>query len=355
VSKRTHITHDFFSVAPQLIGLPLASPSRRAFAMAIDGLLVVMLIQAGGVFLGLAAVFVLFRASRRGEQGGFIRNSVRLGLRLAAAVVLFAVIMTAWNFGEDKINDNGNSERQAESNDDGEGNLTLNFAPGEALAVGGAVAGLARANEPEEVTKHARTVLEAAKRAGATASDLRESRAELIGLMGDDANDANIAALDTVLIEIAGTSPAQLSQHDSLLRVVKSLQTDVSRLDSRNDSLRAALERARESRGLRTFIGGVFDDLGLGFGWAAVFFTAFLAMMRGQTPGKRIMGLRVIRLDGKPLGWWISFERFGGYAASFSVGLLGFLQILWDRNRQGLHDKACETVVIVEKRQPARS
>jgi uncharacterized RDD family membrane protein YckC len=63
------------------------------------------------------------------------------------------------------------------------------------------------------------------------------------------------------------------------------------------------------------------------------------------------MGIRVIRLDGKPLGWWISFERFGGYAASFSVGLLGFLQILWDRNRQGLHDKACETVVVYERAQ----
>ena len=77
----------------------------------------------------------------------------------------------------------------------------------------------------------------------------------------------------------------------------------------------------------------------------SLFFEIF---MNGQTPGKRLAGLRVIRLDGKPLGWWIAFERFGGYAASFSVGLLGFAQILWDRNRQGLHDKACETVVIRE-------
>ena len=40
-----------------------------------------------------------------------------------------------------------------------------------------------------------------------------------------------------------------------------------------------------------------------------------------------------------------SFERFGGYAASLSTGLLGFLQILWDRNRQGLHDKAAGSLV----------
>ena len=39
-------------------------------------------------------------------------------------------------------------------------------------------------------------------------------------------------------------------------------------------------------------------------------------------------------------------ERFGGYAASVTLGLLGFAQILWDKNRQGFHDKIVETVVI---------
>jgi uncharacterized RDD family membrane protein YckC len=120
----------------------------------------------------------------------------------------------------------------------------------------------------------------------------------------------------------------------------------IANLNSSNDDLKEELKQAREKRGVRTYIGGIFDDLGLGFGWAAVYFTGFLAMLGGQTPGKRLAGVRVIRLDGKPLGWWISFERFGGYAASFSVGLLGFIQILWDRNRQGLHDNASETVVV---------
>ena len=36
---------------------------------------------------------------------------------------------------------------------------------------------------------------------------------------------------------------------------------------------------------------------------------------------------------------------------ALSVGLLGFVQILWDRNRQGLHDKACETVVVMDSAQ----
>jgi uncharacterized RDD family membrane protein YckC len=73
---------------------------------------------------------------------------------------------------------------------------------------------------------------------------------------------------------------------------------------------------------------------------------------RGQTPGKRLLGIRVVRLNGKPITWWASFERFGGYAAGLATGLLGFLQIFWDRNRQAIHDKIMETVVVRERGVP---
>ncbi|HEX6558082.1 MAG TPA: RDD family protein, partial [Longimicrobiales bacterium] len=138
---------------------------------------------------------------------------------------------------------------------------------------------------------------------------------------------------DSLRTALAGNDLAKLEQR-------------ATRADARADSLQAEVEKARKSHGIRSFLAGIADDIGVGFGWSAVYFTAFLALWRGQTPGKRLVGVRVILLDGHPLGWWMSFERFGGYAASLSVGLLGFLQILWDRNRQGLHDKACETVVV---------
>ena len=44
-----------------------------------------------------------------------------------------------------------------------------------------------------------------------------------------------------------------------------------------------------------------------------------------------------------------SFSRFGGYAAGLATGLLGFLQILWDPNRQGIQDQIAGTVVIRER------
>jgi len=68
--------------------------------------------------------------------------------------------------------------------------------------------------------------------------------------------------------------------------------------------------------------------------------------MKGQTPGKRAMGLRVVRLDGQPITGWHAFERAGGYAAGIATGTLGFLQIYWDANRQAIHDKVAGTVVI---------
>jgi len=90
----------------------------------------------------------------------------------------------------------------------------------------------------------------------------------------------------------------------------------------------------------------VITDLGLGFGWAAVYFTLFTLLWRGQTPGKKVMGIRVIALSGEYLNAWDSFGRYGGYGAGFATGLLGFMQIYWDPNRQAIQDKISATVVI---------
>ena len=88
------------------------------------------------------------------------------------------------------------------------------------------------------------------------------------------------------------------------------------------------------------------DDLGLGLGWMGLYFTATVALWQGRTPGKRLLRIRVVRLNGKPIGWWAAFERFGGYAAGVATGLLGFAQIFWDKNRQAIHDKIAETAVV---------
>ena len=67
-------------------------------------------------------------------------------------------------------------------------------------------------------------------------------------------------------------------------------------------------------------------------------------MMSGQTPGKRILGVRVIRTDGTRLRLGNALRRQVGYWIS-SIFYLGFLWILFDNRRQGFHDKIAGTVV----------
>ena len=85
---------------------------------------------------------------------------------------------------------------------------------------------------------------------------------------------------------------------------------------------------------------------GRGFGWAIAYFTLLPFWWKGQTLGKRVFGLRVVELTGKPLGLMNCFGRYGGYAAATATGGAGFAQVLWDPNRQAMQDKLAHTVVV---------
>ena len=85
------------------------------------------------------------------------------------------------------------------------------------------------------------------------------------------------------------------------------------------------------------------------FSWGACFvgwFTVLTRLGRGRTPGKALCRLRVVRLDGRGLRWWDAFGRAGGYGASAATLMLGFLEMIWDPNRQALHDRIAGTVVL---------
>jgi uncharacterized RDD family membrane protein YckC len=70
----------------------------------------------------------------------------------------------------------------------------------------------------------------------------------------------------------------------------------------------------------------------------------------GQTLGKKLLKIRVISLTHEHLSLWHSIERSLGYAASFLEGGFGFLQYFIHPNRQTVHDRIAETIVIkVEK------
>jgi uncharacterized RDD family membrane protein YckC len=66
----------------------------------------------------------------------------------------------------------------------------------------------------------------------------------------------------------------------------------------------------------------------------------------GQTPGKRLMGLRVVQDTGEALTVGTAFLRWVGYIISFVPFFMGFLWAGADRRKQGWHDKIAGTVVI---------
>lgn len=79
---------------------------------------------------------------------------------------------------------------------------------------------------------------------------------------------------------------------------------------------------------------------------AYIYFGLFFRF-RSQTPGKRLLRLKVVDLKGKSrLSWYQCFERAHGYAASALFASLGFLQVLWDAEGLTMHDKIASTTVI---------
>jgi len=81
------------------------------------------------------------------------------------------------------------------------------------------------------------------------------------------------------------------------------------------------------------------------FGVAAFYFT-WLTASRRRTVGKWVFGIRVRRLDDRPVSWWQSFERFGGYLASLGTIGLGLFDFWRDPNRRLAHDRIAGTVVL---------
>ena len=69
-------------------------------------------------------------------------------------------------------------------------------------------------------------------------------------------------------------------------------------------------------------------------------------LWRGQTPGKMLLNIKIIRTNGSKITFGVAFLRYLGYIVSFSVLLIGFIWIAFDSRKQGFHDKIAETYVV---------
>lgn len=73
---------------------------------------------------------------------------------------------------------------------------------------------------------------------------------------------------------------------------------------------------------------------------------ALFVTVVGQTPGKLLMGLRVLTTSGGRVPFWRAGLRFVGYFISMVFLFLGFIWVLVDDRRQGWHDKIAGTYVV---------
>lgn len=66
----------------------------------------------------------------------------------------------------------------------------------------------------------------------------------------------------------------------------------------------------------------------------------------GRTLGMRLLGVRVVRLDGTPLGLIDALIRWVGLWVAFAVCFIGVIWVAFDSRKQGWHDQLAHTVVI---------
>ena len=86
--------------------------------------------------------------------------------------------------------------------------------------------------------------------------------------------------------------------------------------------------------------------IGSGFIFGVIYNWYFWTQNRGQTPGKMVMGIRVVKTDGSPINTLEAVVRYIGYHINTLIILLGWIWAIFDGKKQGWHDKLAGTVVV---------
>ena len=251
---RRWITPEPLNVAPQLIGLPLATPQRRAMAMAVDLIVVALLSGVSGFWLVGGLLLVVLQLNS--QRGGRTRWRMVAGWTFAALLALLAF------------------------------------------------------QEARDQWQH------------------RGGRTPAPAVAAWDADDDS---------DIADAADMPASSASAAAR-----PSDAQRIAR----LEAALAEARRPLSTREQLDRWLDSVGASFGWGFVYFSLLPAWWGGQTLGKKLFGLQIVELTGQPMTVMRCLKRYGGYAAGMATGGLGFLQLIWDPNRQGIQDRTAHTVVV---------
>jgi hypothetical protein len=326
VVEQRRVAPEALNVTPALVGLPLARPLRRALAMSLDLLLVSLLSGVSGLWLwvGLGAVLVQLRSKLGATAAGMLHKRRWLGWGLAGLLGILAIneAVDQWTTRADPV----------------------------AAAAAAKVAMQEAAQEAEQEAKEAA----AEARAEAASAQADAEAARKVAVVAQAAASAAQALGVKLQGGVTVRTDAQLAATEAAAPVVLSASAaaaataQAQAAKQRIAELESQLADAKKPKPfrLREEMKRVFAGIGLQFGWGIVYFSLLPAWWGGQTVGKKLFGLRVVEITGKPMTVMRCLKRYGGYAAGMATGGLGFGQMLWDPNRQGIQDKAAHTVVL---------
>lgn len=343
---RDRVTAYAFEVDPALLGTELATPKRRLAALLIDLVLAALLAALGGVLVGFAVAYIFVRVATRRRVQHPLKRWARGALALLGAFVLYVTVVAVLGGGWDVPFLGDDAPEPVAATDTpsaaerARGAAVRDSVRQQLRREGISPEAMQRAGLPAPLVDLLADALDASPDRSAA------DRSRTVGLLR--AYSDALAQQDTARIDRLRPQVVTAVAGPQLQRIRQALQRADDRagdLEDENESLREQVEDPSVWRLLRA----TANDFGLRIGWVGVYFTLFLAWWDGYTPGKRLLGLRVVRLDGAPLTLWLCFERFGGYAAGLATGLLGFAQVFWDPNRQAIHDRIAHTVVVRER------
>lgn len=255
-SNGRHVRTDTLAVAPAILGLQLAEPWRRLAAMLSDLVVIALLSQLAGAFLGIAMGLMLALILGTGKDAPFALRMARWVCRLAGGAVVMISLLALGHVDIIK------------------GGLDLSAA-------------------------------------------------------GEES-----AALKRNVFVQENASYGQMRQ------AVDDLSEQVSDL---KDEIRTERELQRTPTGRAT---ALTQSVGVTFGWSGVYFTLLTGLLNGRTLGKLLFGIRAAKINGTKFTYFDGFVRQGGYVAGVAMGLIGFLKLLWEPNRQTVEDRIAATVVV---------
>jgi uncharacterized RDD family membrane protein YckC len=79
---------------------------------------------------------------------------------------------------------------------------------------------------------------------------------------------------------------------------------------------------------------------------ASAYYEAWFLKNKGATPGKMILGLKVIRARGGSFTWGLALGRYFAYVLGGFTLNIGYIMAAWDDEKRALHDRICDTRVV---------